>query len=392
MPRGEGQEHRRLRRTDGQGGGRYLVQCGAMPAGEGAGVWDCLFPPASAAGIFDVYGFAGGITAERGGIVIAYWFPELWGSWGQPAMVLAILAAAWAGLALGHKWLPIDGGRPFAHQAALSKGHAKGAGLIFILVWALFALLLMPLDMEILAYILLTIASMATGYLDDASKAAWGRFRKGLLDLAVSAGGALVFVYHNGSAAHMLFWDKRFALPELVFFFMALALLWGSINVTNCADGVDGLSGSLSISGLWAFGAAALLLGKGGDFWVLAIGLSAALAAYLWFNTTPNILMMGDAGSRALGFFLGLCALKSGSFLLYGVFCLVLALDGGLGLVKVVLIKTLGVHLWKDVRMPFHDHARKNWGWSNTQLVYRFVFLQVLLSLALLYVLWRLWG
>ena len=47
--------------------------------------------------------------------------------------------------------------------------------------------------------------------------------------------------------------------------------------------------------------------------------------------------MMGDAGSRAMGIFISIAALKSGSPLLYIPVALVLILDGGLGLVKVTL-------------------------------------------------------
>ncbi len=95
--------------------------------------------------------------------------------------------------------------------------------------------------------------------------------------------------------------------------------------------------------------------------------------------------MMGDAGSRAMGIFISIAALKSGSPLLYIPVALVLILDGGLGLVKVTLIRVCKIHIMKNIRTPLHDHVRKVSGWSNTQTVFRFAIIQIVLSAAVIY-------
>ena len=64
---------------------------------------------------------------------------------------------------------------------------------------------------------------------------------------------------------------------------------------------------------------------------------------------------------------------------------LVLILDGGLGLLKVFLLRFLKIHIFKNTRMPLHDHVRKVLGWSNTQTVYRFAIIQIALSAAVIY-------
>lgn len=64
---------------------------------------------------------------------------------------------------------------------------------------------------------------------------------------------------------------------------------------------------------------------------------------------------------------------------------LVLILDGGLGLLKVSLLRFLKIHILKNVRTPLHDHVRKVWDWSNTQTVFRFAIIQIILSLAVIY-------
>ena len=91
--------------------------------------------------------------------------------------------------------------------------------------------------------------------------------------------------------------------------------------------------------------------------------------------------MMGDAGSRAMGVFISIAALKSESPVLYVPVAVVLILDGGLGLLKLTLIRVCHVHILKNVRTPLHDHVRKNMGWSNTQTLFRFAIIQIAVSM-----------
>ena len=73
-------------------------------------------------------------------------------------------------------------------------------------------------------------------------------------------------------------------------------------------------------------------------------------------------MLMGDAGSRAMGLFIAIAALKCHDPFLYILAALVLIIDGGLGLVKLTLIKTIHVHILKNVRTPIHDFVRKTKG------------------------------
>ena len=162
-------------------------------------------------------------------------------------------------------------------------------------------------------------------------------------------------------------------------------VIWISINVTNCADGVDGLSGTLTIITIMTFYFANQILGRTGDFDYLSLLFVVCLLGYLWFNATPSKMLMGDAGSRAMGLFIAIAALKCHDPFLYILAALVLIIDGGLGLVKLTLIKTVHVHILKNVRTPIHDFVRKTKGWSNTQTVFRFAIIQIILSVALIY-------
>ena len=109
------------------------------------------------------------------------------------------------------------------------------------------------------------------------------------------------------------------------------------------------------------------------------------ILGYLWYNATPSMLMMGDAGSRAMGLFIRIAILKTERPLLYIPVALVLILDGGLGLLKVSLLRFLKIKILTKVRTPLHDHVRKVWNWSNTHTVFRFAIIQIVLSIAVIY-------
>lgn len=283
--------------------------------------------------------------------------------------------------------LPRDAGREFAHDGKLSAGKPRGAGIIFILVFAVSALLFVPVNLEIVIYLILIAAEMLTGYMDDAAEHPWGEWKKGLLDLLIAVVLAVTYLNFNSNTILIATMGIRITIPPVLFGLLTVILVWGSINVTNCSDGVDGLSGTLTIITLTTFFVADNILGKNDEFTFLILMFISCILGYLWYNAAPSRLMMGDAGSRAMGIFISIVALKSGSPLLYIPAAIVLILDGGLGLLKVALIRGFKIHILKNVTTPLHDHVRKKLGWSNTQTDFRFAIIQIMASAAVVYLL-----
>ncbi len=282
--------------------------------------------------------------------------------------------------------LPQDQGRAFAVDGAKSAGKPRGAGFLFVLVFIGAALLFGRVDREMLIYLILTGAAMITGFLDDCSKTPWGEYKKGLLDLIIAVMTAVTFLNFNSSQVTILLTHTVVELPAWLFALLTVVLVWTSINVTNCSDGVDGLSGTLTIITLMTFYLVELLRSRGEGFSYLILLFCVCILGYLWYNATPSRLMMGDAGSRAMGLFISIAVLKTGSPFLYIPAALVLILDGGLGLLKVSLLRFLKIRILTRVRTPLHDQARKVWGWSNTQTVFRFAIIQIMLCAAVIYV------
>lgn len=283
-------------------------------------------------------------------------------------------------------YLPKDLGREYAHDGKLSAGKPRGAGIIFVLVFVAAAFFFARLKAELIIYLILMVLCMITGFLDDASGTPWGRWKKGFLDLCVSALVAMTYLKYNPNVVELALFQVQIEIPRLLFAALIVALVWLSINVTNCSDGVDGLSGTLTIITIVTIYALSRVLGRGEDFSYLILLFAICILGYLWYNATPSRLLMGDAGSQAMGLFISIAILKTGSPLLYIPVAFVLLMDGGLGLVKVSLLK-LGIRVLKNTRTPLHDHVRKNWGWSNTQTVFRFAIVQIVLGVAVIYAL-----
>jgi phospho-N-acetylmuramoyl-pentapeptide-transferase len=91
---------------------------------------------------------------------------------------------------------------------------------------------------------------------------------------------------------------------------------------------------------------------------------------------------MGDAGSRALGFFLGVCVIITRNPLIFIATSTIMLFNGGTGLLKVALLRFFKIKIFENVRFPLHDHMRKNHGWSPTQVLVKFMIMQVLITVA----------
>ena len=298
--------------------------------------------------------------------------------------VLFAFGGTWLATAKLSPYLPKDGGRDFAHDGKLSAGKPRGAGIIFVLMFVAAVLLFVPINPEMVIYMILITICMMTGFLDDASKTPWGEYKKGFLDLCVAAMVAMTFLKYNSAVVELAFLDVKFVLHPVVFALLTIVLVWASVNVTNCADGVDGLSGTLTIVTLGTIYMINQIKDKP-DFSYAIVLFIVCLLGYLWFNATPSKLMMGDAGSRAMGLMISIAILKTGCPILYIPVAIVLILDGGLGLLKVALIRFFKIYILKNTRTPLHDHVRKVWDWSNTQTVYRFAIIQVIVSAVTIY-------
>lgn len=77
------------------------------------------------------------------------------------------------------------------------------------------------------------------------------RLQKGAIDLVISIVTVITFVNYNSTT--ICFGSMSLTIPKVVYIILGIILIWISINVTNCSDGVDGLCASLSCVVIFAF-------------------------------------------------------------------------------------------------------------------------------------------
>lgn len=314
----------------------------------------------------------------------------------------AFLAAFLSIFLLPRLWrfLPHDHGKAILGKDGMkSAGKPTGAGLVVTLVALPVLLLCAPLSLWDFLAVAAIYFAMVFGYLDDRSLVPWGELKKGLLDAAVSILVAWAIAKGHGTAIWLPFVKGEWMIPFWVYVPCAAFLLWFTMNATNCSDGVDGLAGSLTLVTLVMLSVMLyVIIGykpvadyllipcnpSAASWAVVVMVVAGAFGGYLWFNAEPSKILMGDAGSRFLGILVATAVLVAGNPFLVLALSPIVLVNGGGGLAKLVFLriaKKAGMDIGEDavirkIRFPLHDHCKKNLGWTNAQVLMRFILLQ----------------
>ena len=142
------------------------------------------------------------------------------------------------------------------------------------------------MDAELVIYLILVLAAMLSGYLDDSSQTPWGGLKKGLIDFAIAIMAAFTYLHYNPNTFDIALFSKTVTLNPVIYGLLIVILVWVSINVTNCSDGVDGLCGTLSAVTLTS----AYVLFKVFEiepyFRHTILLMTVCILGYLWFNAS----------------------------------------------------------------------------------------------------------
>ena len=98
----------------------------------------------------------------------------------------------------------------------------------------------------------------------------------------------------------------------------------------------------------------------------------------------PRTHIQITSSVQMLGFFLAILALKSRHPFAFLLAALVFIVDGSLGILKISFKRFLHISILKNTLTPLHDHVRKRMGWSDEQVVARWLILQAVASAWLL--------
>lgn len=297
---------------------------------------------------------------------------------------------------LGH-----DRGRKYAQGSEVNIGKPTGVGfyfiLVFLLVSSIFCFLISPVTSDKgffesgnvvtgLGFGLLAVfAEMVTGWLDDRSKNAWNEYIKGALDVVVSLIAGFIVVHFFGTRVYLAITGTYFDIHPVLFYCLAVLLFVVSINATNATDGIDGLSGSLSVIAVittFIMGFLAKSLFDDNSL-LLVVFFVPALIAYLIFNFNPSKMLMGDAGSRSLGFFIAFFLIYCRIPFLYFIVGLPFLCDGGISIVKITVgrLTKKKIILFKNITTPLHDELRKNRKFSVKKVWFTLVIAATVINL-----------
>lgn len=166
----------------------------------------------------------------------------------------------------------------------------------------------------------------------------------------------------------------------LIYIPMAVFIIVAESNAVNLTDGLDGLAGSTAAVAFAAYGVIANLQGQY-PLMSFCFTMVGAVFAFLWYNSYPAGLFMGDTGALSLGATLAVVALMTGQWLLLPVVGLVFVAEAFSDVVQVGYFKWTkrrtgtGKRIFKMA--PLHHHFELM-GWSETHVVQRFFLIAML--------------
>ena len=299
-------------------------------------------------------------------------------------ILIAGMASLLICMFLGPRFVAFMRGREFGQHIREDgpEGHHGKAGtptmgglLIFGSV-ALPFLILGSYDAVSLAVFGTAVASAALGFWDDWTKISKKR------SLGVSAKAKLAA---QGVIALALWWvaTRHVGLPEELRFrvfdlsidlgylypVLVFLVLAGATNGVNLTDGLDGLAAGCGGIVLFAYTAMTVITSGYEDLALLCACLAGSCVGFLWFNSFPASIFMGDTGSLGLGGAIAALAVLTQTEVL-------LVIMGGIFVIEALSV-AIQVFAFQRFRRrvflmaPIHHHFELM-AWSETKIILRF--------------------
>ena len=188
------------------------------------------------------------------------------------------------------------------------------------------------------------------------------------------------------------FKDAILPMSPFLFIFIGMFVLVGSSNAVNLTDGLDGLAILPSVLIGGALGLIAYAMGNqllsdylylphlplSGELIVFCGALIGSGIGFLWYNTYPAQIFMGDIGSLALGAILGILAIILRHELVFAIMAGVFVLETLSVAIQVISYKTRGKRVF--LMAPIHHHFELK-GWPEPKIIVRFWIITLVLIL-----------
>jgi phospho-N-acetylmuramoyl-pentapeptide-transferase len=327
--------------------------------------------------------------------------------------IFAVISALAMALVLG-PWMieRLKGGlvgqvvRNDGPKSHLSKAGTPTMGGLLILI-AIFVSTLLWADLGnrfVWAVLGVTFSFGLIGFWDDYLKLAKknpkgliGRYKYSWQSLFGLAASIFLFYTAKTPAETTLYLPflKHFALPlgALAFISLSYLMIVGMSNAVNLTDGLDGLAIMPSVMVGGALGVFAYASGNAefvkylvipavpgaGEVLIFCAALAGAGLGFLWFNTYPAQVFMGDIGALALGAALGVIAVIVRQELVVLIMGGIFVVETASVIIQVASFKLTGKRVFRMA--PIHHHYELK-GWAEPKVIVRFWIITFILVLA----------
>jgi phospho-N-acetylmuramoyl-pentapeptide-transferase len=222
------------------------------------------------------------------------------------------------------------------------------------------------------------------------------RYKMGA-QIVVASGVGLALMWlanHDLYSTRLIFPFFKWLIPDLGWFYVpfTIIVLVGASNAVNLTDGLDGLAISTFAIAASAFTALAYVTGHriladylllvrfapAGELTIFCGALVGASLGFLWYNSYPADVFMGDVGSLALGGALGTVAILIKQELLLLIVGGVFVMEALSVIVQVASFRMTGQRVFRMA--PLHHHFELI-GWSEPKVITRFVIMGIIFAL-----------
>jgi len=289
--------------------------------------------------------------------------------------------------------------RPWTPESHKSKNNLPTMGGLFIITIVIItSLLWSDLSSPLVWIFLIALIGFGTiGFWDDwkkiCSHSGISVPQKFALQALIALFVVGLWIYSADTSTTISFPFFKNLNPHIGLFFIpwAMFIIIGFSNAVNLTDGLDGLAIGSLMPNFATFALIGYLAGNAkmahylhipfsgsAEITILGTTLVGASLGFLWYNTYPAQIFMGDVGSLALGGCLALMALITKQELL-------LLISGGLFVLETLSViiqvssyKLLGRRIFKMA--PLHHHFELL-GWQESKITVRFIIISLILCL-----------
>ncbi|MGZ5309828.1 MAG: phospho-N-acetylmuramoyl-pentapeptide-transferase [Solirubrobacterales bacterium] len=256
-------------------------------------------------------------------------------------------------------------------------GTPTMGGLIIFVAISVPYLVLSDLDAQSLAVFGVALGCAAIGFADDWIKIAKRRSlglsaRTKLLAQVLLAIGLWYVADHTvglDSTIELRISDAQLDIPEVAYVVLIFFVIAGAANGVNLTDGLDGLAAGCCAIILLAYTAITFVTNDQTDLSLLSACLVGACIGFLWFNSFPASIFMGDTGSLGLGGAIGALAVMTQTEVLLIIIGGIFVFEALSVALQVTAFKLFGRRIL--LMAPIHHHFELL-AWSETKIMLRF--------------------